>query len=303
MAAALRVHSSDSQVFFNGDRITGAQSSELNINKKKEDLLSLGEYTFTDKILRSNQTHEYQINVLAIESGFNLFETGNFLSIDEQEFVLKDPAGQMTLSGVYMTSCSLNVDLGEIPETSFSFEVNDVIFDTGTRLTPQLDQTNDTGVIYYRPQELTVSKTNFDEGVTTEDFCIQSVSLSVDIPRNAINKMGSYNTNIRYPQLPQNGTLSFDILKRDLVGIDLSTLVLDTGTMNIKLSNNGRSALYAIDNCAFIGASERLSLNLVCWPLSSAPLWKHYISRSAGCTSITILSSAEYPFGSCSGGC
>lgn len=261
-----RIHSSDSQIFFNGERIVGAQSSSLEIKKSKQDIPELGLFYEPSSIKTSNQTTNFNLTSLAILSGFNPFETGSFISVDKNQIRLIDTAGEMIVQDSYLTSCDLNIALNEIPSISTSFEADHVTFDAGTYLSPQIDQTTDSNVKYYRPQEIEVI-TDFEEGVSSNSFCLESVSLSVPISRSPINKMGKFSPSMRYPSLPTRGSLNFKINKTDLVDIDLSPLVLDKGSMSIALkgrnggSNQGYISTYSVSGCSFISASESKGLD------------------------------------------
>jgi len=102
-----------------------------------------------------------------------------------------------------------------------------------------------------------------DESVSTTDLNIQSFNISVDLNRKLVTRVGSRTPNFRYPELPIDGSLNVSFLKNAVTGIDLSSLVLDTGKIDINLKNDDdtTSMTYTMNQCSLKSVSESIDLD------------------------------------------
>ena len=59
-----RVHSSETQLFYTGIRVPAVQSIEFSTEKNSTDLTPLGNLSYQDRILNSNQTTNFSYSIL-----------------------------------------------------------------------------------------------------------------------------------------------------------------------------------------------------------------------------------------------
>lgn len=269
MPQVTRIDSSDVQVFFDDLRITGIQSSSIEASREYQDIRELGNLSNTDKILTSNQSPTVNFDYLAIQNGYDPFDTQNgLLNIDKKEIKIKDLAGETFVSGCYLDSCSLNLSVGQVAAGSVSFVADSLFYNEQNALTFN-DQTNDSNVNLFRPQEITISGApDYSEGIDgcSPDgcsFCIQSASISVNIARQAVNRVGERVPFMRYPTLPINGEVTFETIKTNITGIDLTPIILEKGSLFFDLKNDSNDYFtnYEIKDCSLISISESESVD------------------------------------------
>ena len=268
MPSATRVHSSDTQIFIDSVAIAGIQSKSVEINREYQDLRPLGSTSNKDKILTSNQTVGINLDYLVVHNGFDPFNTTNgLLNIYKQEIKIVDTTHQFIASGAYLQSCSLDISVGDNPRGSAFYEAEEISYNDGIFLTP-LDQTEDQYASIFRPQEIIVSKSYFEDGIEGCDggvcgFCIQSASINVSLNREAVNKVGEMIPRMRYPSLPINGEVSFEAVKTNMKEVDISSLILGKGDLTFDLKRKARnfSLQYKISDCSLISVTESLDLD------------------------------------------
>ena len=85
----------------------------------------------------------------------------------------------------------------------------------------------------------------------------------MDISRESRNRLGSRTPEFRYPTMPVDGSLNVSFLKNSVTGIDLSPLVVDTGTISIDLKDNdGLTRMsYPMKQCSLKSVSEAVDLD------------------------------------------
>lgn len=267
MTELKRIHSSDTQVLFDSNIITGMISSSIETSREYQDIRELSKLYNTNKVLKSNQKSSLNFGYLLIQDGYDPFKIG-LLNIDTKEIKIKDLAGEITAGGCYLEDCSFSFSVGEIPEGSVTFSADTMIYDTENGLTYN-DQTQHQNVNTFRPQEITVSSDpQFIEGIDGCDengcsFCIQSASVEVSIERKPINIVGSRVPTFRYPQLPINGSISFEAIKTQITGINLEPILCEKGSLFFKLENKAKNYLtqYEIKDCSLTSISESLDLD------------------------------------------
>ena len=85
----------------------------------------------------------------------------------------------------------------------------------------------------------------------------------MDTSRASVTRLGTRVPRFRYPQLPSNGTLSFNIIKNKITGLNLSSLVCESGTIKIDLQDDdGNSVLdFTTSGCCLESVDESNSLD------------------------------------------
>tara|TARA_R110001592_G_scaffold346908_1_gene639780 strand:+ start:882 stop:1751 length:870 start_codon:yes stop_codon:yes gene_type:complete len=263
-----RVNSSDTQVFNYTDstesRLVGIQECSFNSQKQFTELSELGKFGTQNRILNSNQTTELKLDFILNEEKTNdpffAFTDSGFLSTGSLNFKIRDLAGENKISGAYLQNYSLNLEVGEIPEGSISFQADSISYNDTNNLEYN-EQTSDSDIAFLNPNNITVS-TNFDEGINTTSYCVSSVSIDVSLDRAPVTRIGSKVPKYRYPDPNVNGEISVSILKNQVTGVDLSSLVLEKGNLTIKFNPNETSEkTYQVQNCSLISVSEDASLD------------------------------------------
>lgn len=263
-----RVNSSDTQVFNYTDstesRLIGIQDCSFSSEKQITELGGLGKFGVQNRILNSNQTTQLKLDFILNEQKTNdpffAFTEDGFLSTGSLNFKIRDLAGENRISGAYLANYSLNLEVGEIPQGSVSFEADSISYNTTNNIEYSA-QTSDSDISFLNPNNITVS-TNFDEGITTNDYCVSSVSIDVSLERTPVTRIGSKTPKYRYPNPDANGDISVSILKNQVTGVDLSSLVLEKGNLTIKFNPNETSEkTYQVQNCSLISVSEDASLD------------------------------------------
>ena len=260
-----RVHSSDTQVFVNSTRLLGVQSVDVSVEKSNTPIRSLSRLNNTDYLLNANQKIDLSLTYHAVtENGafdpFFSVSNSEVLSVEYFDFEILDNAGRQLISGAYLSNYSLNLAVGQVAQVSISYEADSISFDDTDILTPN-EQSSDSYSVY-SPKEITVSGTSFDGQVNSSNLCIQSADISFAISREPITTLGTRTPRYRYPQLPIEGSIDLKILKNQVTGVDLSSLVLDKGSLAFYLRKaNDYSIFYNIHNCSLISISESNSLD------------------------------------------
>jgi len=259
--SVFRVDSSDKQIFINNTRLMGIQSCSYDTQKEFDDIRPIGQLDVTDRILKSNQTTNLALDFMLNDGGqsdpFFDFQTSGVLSIESFNFKVRDLVGETFLSGAYMTSYSIRGAVGELVKGNVGYQCDVFDFNSTGNLSYD-DQSNDS-FNAYQPQDISVL-TNFNEGVS--GLCIQGFDLSLSLDREPKNRMGLRTPQTRYPSIPSQGDLKFSIIKNKVTGVDLSSLVLEKGSVTIKLNTDqSNEKEIAINNCSLISVSESHNLD------------------------------------------
>ena len=265
-----RVHSSDAQLFINDQRIPAVTRLTLSSNKKTTSTRRLGSSAIADRILDANQSTQINIgiNLTTGATGIDPFYSyqqmnSGFLSTGEFDFKVKDVAGVTTISGGSLTSYSLNGAVGDIVKGSTSYEGDGAIF-TSVGALDVSDQTTDEFGGFFTPQKIQITTTtNGDEGINSSSLHIQDFSLSVDIGRNAVTRLGTRVPRFRYPDLDGQGTLSFNVIKNQVTGINISSLICDSGAIKIDLKDREDNSVmnFTTSGCCLESVDESTSLD------------------------------------------
>ena len=264
-----RVLSSETQLFYTGVRVPAVQSVDFSTEKDSTPLQKLGNFNYSERILNSNQTTSFSYSVLITTGGsaldpfytFQEQESG-FLSTKNYGFNIKDFAGENTITGAYLTSYSLNGAVGEMVRGTSSYEADQVSFTSSNSIS--FSDLSDDNFNVFVPRNISISSATLTgEGVSTSSLNIQSFDISVDIQRESRNRLGSRTPEFRYPTMPVDGSLNVSFLKNSVTGIDLSPLVVDTGTISIDLKDNdGLTRMsYPMKQCSLKSVSEAVDLD------------------------------------------
>lgn len=291
--AIYRVHSSDSQVFVSGStagqspqRLAMIQSLDVSSQKNFTELQRLGDHHYCERILNSNQETSIGMDVILSTgiSGVDPFysfqeQESGFLSTGSYGFRLSDNAGESLVSGAYLTSYELRGSVDGLVEGSIGYIADSITFSSDNALT-QSDASSDGGAYLsgvFQPASIRVSASGQDffnnpipmnEGIETktsdtEGVYIQNFSVSVDVARQPVSRIGERTPKFRYPQLPANGSVSFSVIKNQVTGLDLNSLVLETGNIKIDLQNDNNETImsFPTSGCSLVSISESKQLD------------------------------------------
>ena len=262
-----RVNSADTQIFINNNRLAGVQSFSLSNNKEVLDLQPLGKFDISDKIQTPNQKVDFTLDFLLVNDKsyirsdpFFCFQTSGIISVENFNFKVRDLVGENSISGAYLTSYSIKGAVGDFVRGAVAYEANSVAFSE----TPQLTYSCQTSDVLstFNPNKIKIYS-NFNEGINSDSFNIQSFDLNIPIQRKPISRLGISTPLYRYPNLPTNGDLNFSIIKNQITGADLSKLVLDKGNITIDLNDEYNETLvsYSISGCSLLSISEKNDLD------------------------------------------
>jgi len=265
-----RVNSSDIQLFVGNQRIPAVTSLNINSQKKLNDIRRLGDSHVVDRILASDQTTElkYNISLTTGATGIDPFYSyqqmqSGFLSTGEFDFVVKDLAGVTTISGASLTSYNLNGSVGNLVVGESSYRGDGAIFTSAGALNIS-DQTTDEFGGFFAPQKIEITTTtNGDEGISSSSLHIQDFNIGVNIEKTAKTRLGTRVSKFRYPEMPSQGELSFNVIKNQVTGINISSLVCDSGSIKIDLKdiNNVSVINFVTSGCCLDSVDESTSLD------------------------------------------
>lgn len=253
-----RIHSSNSQVFINGTRLTGVSQFEFSKNRDSENLQSLGSTHIANSITDLEPVVEISFSWIlgkGVTDPFFDLSTGDIVSVEKFVLQKKDLAGTDVFSGQYLTSYEINGGVGDLVNGSATYEGDYHTQNTGVFTV----ESNDS-IKPFLPSKIGISST-FAEGATT-NLSAQNFSFSYPIPRKAVHQLGKRNAKLRYPELPTVGDFSFSVIKNEIVQMT-GIVVLPTGDTNIVLEDcDGQNAVtYSLKGCRLENISESLDLD------------------------------------------
>ena len=167
--------------------------------------------------------------------------------------------GVFGIGNCFLTSYSLEASVGSVPTASADFEaLNFAVYAqaTATSPVPAINAASGTKVVgsYFklpvatqndnsnqvtalRPGDITFALTNDQvKGFNSEDIKIQSFTLSTDLGRTPIEKLGSRFPFSREIDFPITAKLSVEAQMGDLTDFNLSDLLCETGFYDISLT-------------------------------------------------------------------
>ncbi len=263
-----RIHSSDVQLFVDDQRVPSVTSLSISSPKSVVDIQRLGASHSVDRILTSNQstTLTYDVNLTTGATGIDPIYSyqhmkSGFLSTGFFEFKAKDSVGVTTISGASLTSYSINGSVGDIVKGSSSYEGDGAIFTDAGALT---SESNDIFDGFFRPEDIEIStSSNGDEGIDSTSLNIQDFSISVSLQKTPVTRLGTRVPQYRYPQMPAQGSLNFNVLKTDVTGINISSLVCESGVITIDLKGRDNESIldFTTSGCCLESVEESTSLD------------------------------------------
>ena len=242
MAKVDRVHSSDTQVFVDTVRIPMINSLSFSSSKNIVDLPALGVSHVQDRILGRNQSTSIDLGAIICTGASGIdplykFQQRNFgfLNTGKYDFQIKDLAGVTTIS-THTPAGALTISNQTEDEFGGVFAPNDI--------------------------EITTT-TNGSESVNSNSMTIQDFDISVSLTRNPVTRLGEREPEFRYPELPAQGNLSFSAVKNQVTGLNLSSLVCESGIIKIDLKDaNGDSVMdFTTSGCCLESVDESTSLD------------------------------------------
>tara|TARA_B100000131_G_scaffold319150_1_gene364447 strand:+ start:263 stop:1138 length:876 start_codon:yes stop_codon:yes gene_type:complete len=275
--AVTRVHSSQSQVFVgtagaaSRTRIPAIQSLSISTDKDITELQELGELSHTNRILNSNQTTKLSLDLLVATgaSGIDPFYTfqeqqAGFLSTGKFDFAARDNAGETLISGAYLTQYSLEASVGALVEGSVAYDADTIDFHAANRLT-DVEESDDSFGGFFRPRDIRITTEDglVSENASSDDLNIQNFSLKVGVSREPKTRLGNRIPEFRYPTLPLNGSLDISMVKNQVTGINLASLVLETGTIKLDLRDAQKNSVmdFVTSGCSLISVAESNDLD------------------------------------------
>tara|TARA_R100000005_G_scaffold95373_1_gene76625 strand:+ start:1366 stop:2214 length:849 start_codon:yes stop_codon:yes gene_type:complete len=264
-----RIHSSDIQLFVDDARVPAVTDISINSSKGVKDIQRLGAAHVVDRVLNAGQSSsvEFSVNLTTGSTGidpiYSYQQMGSgFLSTGNFDLKIKDKVGVTTVSGGALTSYSINGSVGEIVKGSTSYVGDGAIFTSAGALTDS-DASNDIFDGFFRPKDIEITSAHEKEGIDTSSFNIQDFSIAVSVDKSPVTRLGTRVPRFRYPSMPSKGTLSFNAVKNQVTGLDLSSLICDSGLIKIKLKDVNGNSVMEFDNsgCCLETVNETTSLD------------------------------------------
>lgn len=230
--------------------------------------------------------------------------------------------GVFGVGNAFLTSYSLEAAVGDVPTANADFEalnfavyaeangVNDVPAinpANGTKVTgvpfvlPGATQNSDPDQItVLRPGDITLSLTNEQvKGFSADDIKIQSFTLSTELGRTPIEKLGSRFPFSREIDFPVTASLSVEAQMGDLRDFNLSDLLCETGfyDMSITLRENSCSGDGAPAMLAQLKGAKLVSENVTTSIGDNASVTLEYEVSIGGPEDLTkgVFISGSYP--------
>lgn len=264
-----RIHSSDIQLFVDDARVPAVTNLAVNSTKKVTDIQRLGAAHVVERVVDAGQssTVQFSVNLTTGSTGidpiYSYQQMGSgFLSTGDFDLKIKDKVGVTTVSGGALTSYSINGSVGEIVQGSTTYVGDGAIFTSAGALTDS-DASNDIFEGFFRPKDIEITSTHEKEGIDTSSFNIQDFSISVSVEKSPVIRLGTRVPKFRYPSMPSRGTLSFNSIKNQVTGLDLSSFICDSGVIKIKLKDVDGNSVMEFDNsgCCLESVNEETSLD------------------------------------------
>jgi len=265
-----RINSSDVQVFVNNLRLPAINSLGVTTNKDVSEIRRLGDLNASERILNSNQTTSLKMDMMLTTgaTGIDPFYSfqqmhSGFLTTGKFDFQIKDLAGVTTIEEASIVNYSLNGSVGDLVRGSTTYEGNASTFTSVGSLSSS-DQTKDFFGGFFRPEDIEITTTtNGDESVDTTSLNIQNFSVTVNTPRTPKTRLGTRTPRFRYPDMPAAGDLNFSVLKTKVTGVNLSSLVCQSGVIKINLKGDNDASVmdFSISGCCLESVDESTSLD------------------------------------------
>ena len=247
--------------------MSGVQSFSYSSSKLTENMNNLGHITRPVDIILPEQTSQSSIEFtlpLGSNGGssdpFFDSQSSGILSVERFTVSSKDLVGETTISGSYLTEYSISCSVAEPVRGSVSYQGEIPILDTGSFLL-ESQQTDDDYTLF-KPSNIFITP-DFADGIGTNEHCIQNFSLSFSIGRMPVTRLTQNVPYTRYPTLPIFGQLTMSVYKKQLIGVDVSSIVVPTGAFSIDLCNSDNDPVirYIVSGCMLEDVSSNSSLD------------------------------------------
>ena len=229
--------------------------------------------------------------------------------------------GVFGVGNSFLTSYSLEASVGDVPTASADFEaLNFAVYadasvsnnipainpSNGTKVTgikfalPVAVESTANQVTVLRPGDITLTLTNDQvKGFVADDIKIQSFTLSTELGRTPIEKLGSRFPFSREIDFPVTASLSVEAQMGDLRDFNLSDLLCETGfyDMTIALRENSCSGDGDIGMLAQLKGAKLLSENVTTSIGDNASVTLEYEVSIGGPEDLTkgVFLSGSYP--------
>ena len=247
--------------------MSGVQAFSYSSSKLTENMNSLGHIARPVNIILPEQTSESSME-FTLPLGSNggssdpFFDSQSSGVLSTERFTVssKDLVGETTISGCYLTQYSISCSIGEPARGSVSYEGEVPILDAGSFLL-ESQQTDDDYTLF-KPSNIFITP-DFADGIGTSGHCVQNFSLSFSIDRLPVTRLTQNVPYTRYPTLPIFGELTMSVIKNQLVGVDVSSIVAPTGAFAIDLcdTDNDPVIRYIVSGCMLEDVSSNSSLD------------------------------------------
>jgi hypothetical protein len=194
------------------------------------------------------------------------------------------------LGNVSLTSYQIEASVGEIPTVTVNTEALNMNFVNGTtgNQNPAVNPTNGTavsagfalptpvsgdGFSALRPGDIAINLNNGTKGLSEDDLKIQNATVSVEIARDPIEKLGSKFAFTKEITFPVTATMSFDAVVGDTAEASLATVLSNDQDYTLSLTlkrpdGNGKAMKYTLkkakldsqDFSSSIGDNKSVSL-------------------------------------------
>ena len=230
--------------------------------------------------------------------------------------------GVFGVGNCFLTSYSLEASVGDVPTASADFEaLNFAVYSQATAISPvpsinaasgtkitgsyfklpvATQNDNSSQVTVLRPGDITFALTNNQvKGFDSSDIKIQSFTLSTDLGRTPIEKLGSRFPFSREIDFPITASLSVEAQMGDLSDFNLADLLCETGFYDIAitLKKNDCSGAGAPAILAQIKGAKLLSENVSTSIGDNASVTLEYEASISGPEDLTkgVFISGSYP--------
>lgn len=231
--------------------------------------------------------------------------------------------GIFGVGNCFLTSYSLEASVGNVPTANADFEaLNFAVYSSGTasttpvpainaesgtkitnaffRLPAAAQNTSANEISVLRPGDITFALTNDQvKGFTASDIKIQSFTLSTDLSRSPIQKLGSRFPFSREIDFPITASLSVEAQMGDLENFNLSDLLCETGfyDLSLTLRRNDCSGAGAPAILAQIKGAKLLSENVSTSIGDNASVTLEYQASISGPEDLTkgVFISGSFP--------
>lgn len=255
-----RVTSSDTQVSINDSRLKGVTNLSIEQSRETSSLRGLSYLNIQQKVAQLTPENKISLEWMLGNGTTDPFfdiSSSELISSEAFELKIRDLAGSYLFSNSFLTSYGVSANVGELINGTVEY-ISDYLTIGEDALTP-FDQVEDSFSVFV-PKSIIINQTNAEAG-TIISCPVQSFSINVPISRKKIVRVGQRQARTFYPEFPIEASLSFSIIKTDVVGVE-DYGILPFGSFEIKLSDcsNLGEKTYTLEKCWLDSISESVDL-------------------------------------------